>query len=56
MEGGELAFEHFLALKLGRTVDELRETMTQDEFVRWNRYFAIEHQRRELELAKLPKG
>lgn len=37
-----------LALALGRTVAELREQMSNDEFVRWWAYFSIKAQREEL--------
>jgi hypothetical protein len=44
----ELEFEFFLAKKLHMTVGQLREDMSQDEFVRWAVYFGREAQRREL--------
>lgn len=44
----ELEFEFFLADRLGRTVEELRESMTQDEFVRWMVYHGRKAQRQEL--------
>lgn len=50
----ELEFEHYLAVKLGMTVRQLRE-MGQDEFLRWQVYYAREAQRLELEQA-LAKG
>lgn len=48
----ELEFEFFLATKLGKTVGQLRREMTQDEFVRWDIYYAREAQRLELERAQ----
>lgn len=44
-----LEFEFYLAQKLGRTVDELRVSMSGDEFCRWHIYYARIAQRRELE-------
>lgn len=46
-----LEFEHYLALKLSRTVAELRR-MSNDEFVRWQMYFGREAQRMEIDQAK----
>jgi len=43
----ELEFEFFLAVKLGRTVAELRQ-MSSDEFMRWGIYYAREAQRIQL--------
>jgi hypothetical protein len=48
----ELEFEHFLAVKLGRTVGELRRSMSHLEFIRWNMYYAREAQQAELERLK----
>lgn len=45
----ELEFEHFLAVKLSMTVQELRARMTQAEFVRWDMYYARIAQRQELD-------
>lgn len=53
-EDPELEFEHYLAVKLGMTVAELRG-MGQNEFLRWQVYYAREAQRLELEQA-LAKG
>lgn len=47
-------FEFFLASKLGRTVAELREDMSADEFMRWGVYYGREAQRAEM-AAKTPK-
>ena len=41
-------FEYRLALKLGMTVEALRDNMDNDEFIRWAVYFGREQQRREL--------
>lgn len=43
-----MEFEFFLATELGRTVAELRAGMTEEEFVRWQVYYARRAQRREL--------
>lgn len=48
----ELEFEHFLALKLSMTVDELRVRLSAAEFVRWVVYFGRQSQRQEIEQAK----
>ena len=44
----ELEFEHYLAVKLGMTVRELRERMDQGEYVRWSMYYARIAQQEEL--------
>jgi hypothetical protein len=44
-----LEFEHFLCLKIGgMTVEEMRERMSTEEFLRWSIYYAREAQRAEL--------
>lgn len=43
-----IEFEFFLASKLGRTVDELRQQMSSDEFAGWAVYYGREAQRRQL--------
>jgi hypothetical protein len=43
-----LEFEFFLAQKLGRTVAELRESLSNMEFVQWSVYYARKAQREEL--------
>lgn len=48
----ELEFEHYLAVKLGRTVRELRTSMSHAEFLRWNMYYARIAQQQELERLK----
>lgn len=48
----ELEFEHFLALKLSMTVDELRVRLSAAEFVRWSVYFGRKQQHQEIEAAK----
>jgi hypothetical protein len=50
-----LEFEHFLAQKLSRTVDELRHGMSNVEFVGWAVYYGRKAQREELELAKVKR-
>lgn len=49
-----LEFEFILAEKLGRTVAELREQISNDEFVRWGVYYARKNQ--QAELARLRAG
>lgn len=48
MEAGELAFEFFLADRLGRTVAELRESISQLEFMQWARHHAVKAQSRQI--------
>lgn len=48
----ELEFEHFLAVKLGMTVRDLRDRMDNAEFVRWDGYYARIAQQMELERRK----
>lgn len=48
LEDGEFAFEFFLAEKLGRTIGELRASISQAEFIEWNRFFAVRNQREQL--------
>lgn len=43
-----LEFEYFLAEQLGRTVDELRHTISNAEFVGWYVYYGRKAQREEL--------
>lgn len=45
----DLEFEFFLAEKLGRTVEELRQ-MDSLEFLGWVKYYQRKAQRRELEM------
>ena len=47
-----MEFEYFLAQRLGMTVDRLRAGMSNDEFVRWQVYYARKAQREELERLK----
>lgn len=51
-ESPELEFEFFLADRLGRTVDELRQSISQDEFVRWMVYHGRKAQQRELAMMR----
>lgn len=46
------SFEFFLAEKTGRTVAELREQMSNDEFLHWQMYYARIAQQQELERLK----
>jgi hypothetical protein len=48
LEGGELAHEFYVAHQLKMTVRELRERMSNYEFVQWTRYFAWVRQSEEL--------
>ena len=48
----DLEFEHFLAVKLGMTVREMRARMDNAEFVRWDMYYARIAQQQELERLK----
>lgn len=49
-DDAEAEFEFFLAKELGMTVGQLRTEISQDEFMRWNVYYARRAQ--EAELAK----
>jgi hypothetical protein len=44
--------EHVLALDLGRTVDELRESMSYLEFRHWMQFYIIRHKREERALRR----
>lgn len=46
--GGELAHEYYIAWQLKMTVDELRDRMSNLEFVYWTRFFAVKAQTEEL--------
>lgn len=48
----ETEFEFFLASKLGMTVGELRQRMSNDEFVTWQMFYARKQQREEIEAQK----
>jgi hypothetical protein len=48
----EFEFEFYLAQKLSMTVGELRERMSQHEFLYWNVYYGRIAQRQELERLK----
>lgn len=48
----ELEFEFFLAQKLGRTVAEMRASLSQAEFMHWGVFYARKAQRKELANAK----
>lgn len=52
----DLEFEHFLAVKLSMTVQEIRARMTHAEFVRWDMYYARIAQQQELEQLTAKKG
>jgi hypothetical protein len=44
----DLEFEYFLAEKLGRTVAEMRDTVSNAEFIGWSVYFGRKGQRQEM--------
>lgn len=44
----DLEFEFYLADRLGRTVAELREGLSNEEFVQWSVYYGRKAQRHEL--------
>ena len=46
-----LEFDFYLATQLHMTVGQLRATMTGDEWIHWQMYYARKAQRRELENA-----
>ena len=46
--GSELEFEFFLAERLGMTVDEMSERMTNLEFRKWVIFFGRRKQQKEL--------
>ncbi|MGH9891077.1 MAG: hypothetical protein ACREA0_03665 [bacterium] len=43
-----MAFDFFLAEKLGRSVGELRESLSADEWMRWGVYYGRQAQQAEL--------
>lgn len=43
-----LEFDHYLAERLGKTVEEMRSTMSNAEYVRWAMYYARKAQRMQL--------
>ena len=51
-EDPELELEFYVAERLGKSLTELRESMGQQEWVLWTRYFARKAQAQELELKK----
>lgn len=52
-----LEFEHFLCHELGgMTVEEMRERMSNEEFVRWGVYFGRKAQREELAMKQGRRG
>lgn len=46
--GSELEFEFFLAMKLGMTVEEMSERMSNLEFRKWIVFLGRKNQQREL--------
>ncbi|WP_027934565.1 hypothetical protein [Amycolatopsis thermoflava] len=55
-EDSDLEFEFYLADRLGRTVAELRESLSQDEYVAWTVYFGRKAQRQELAMKSVKRG
>lgn len=51
-----IEFELFLALKLGKTRDQLVAELSSREYLDWQIYFGRKAQREELELAKAGGG
>ena len=51
-ENPRIEFEFYLAERLKMTVGTLRDTMANDEFIRWEMYFSRIAQREELERLK----
>ena len=47
-----LWFDHFLALKFGKTVEEMNDALTFSAYYRWVVYFAMESQQKELHRPK----
>jgi hypothetical protein len=47
-ENPDLEFEHFLGAKLSMTVAELRERISNQEFVRWGVYYGRKAQQQQL--------
>ena len=47
-----LKFEFFLATELGKTVEELRKNLTEEEFIYWAAYYENKHEKEKL-LAKI---
>ena len=45
-----LEFDHFLAQKLGMTVERMHREMSNAEYVGWEMYYARKAQREELEM------
>tara|TARA_R100001082_G_scaffold69944_1_gene39781 strand:+ start:1144 stop:1287 length:144 start_codon:yes stop_codon:yes gene_type:complete len=37
----------FLAVELGKTLTELRQSMTEEEFLYWVAYYQIKHEKEE---------
>ncbi len=52
-----IEFDHMLCEKLGgMTVDEMRDRMSNVEYVRWQIYYGRKAQRLELETSKAKRG
>jgi hypothetical protein len=49
----DLEFDYYLAERLGRSVAEMRRSVSAAEWRGWSVFYARKAQRRELELAKV---
>lgn len=52
----QIEMEHYIAAKLGMTIDRLRIEMTSAEYLSWCVYYGRIAQQRELELLKAKGG
>ena len=43
-------FEFFLATELGKTLQELRKNITEEELVYWAGYYAVKNEREQQEI------
>lgn len=56
MEGSLDAFDFLLAERLGMTVGELRDRMSNDEYLQWRAYIKWRNAMQELELKSAQAG
>ncbi len=49
MERTDLEFEFFLAQKLGRTVQELRQSLTAHEYMQWGVFYRRKADKQQLQ-------
>ena len=47
-----LRFELFLATELGKTLEELRKSMTEIELIHWAGYYEIKHEEEKREIQR----